>query len=142
MFIIRLFLGGCISCCWHFRAGGNCLGTDGDKEAVAKATHQHRGQHRLMWVQRAIGKRSSTCSRMLRSSRGSDGSAVQQYNTKYSFRLKKYWWTGGIADKPPVNVCDQKHPLDERKIDGNQQHAVVHMGTVACTPVPEKILVL
>ena len=37
MFIIRLFLGGCISCCWHFRAGGNCSGTDGDKEAVAKA---------------------------------------------------------------------------------------------------------
>ena len=98
-----------------------------------------------MWVQRAIlGKRSSTCSRMLLSSRGSDVSAVQQYNTEYSFRLKKFWWTGGIADKPPVNVCDQKHPLEVRKIDGNgnQQLAVVHMGTVACTPVPEKILVL
>jgi hypothetical protein len=69
---------------------------------------------------------------MLRSSRGSDGSAVvQQYNTEYSFRLKKFWWTGRIADKPPVNVCDQKHPLEVRKIDVNQQLAVVHMGTVA-----------
>ena len=97
-----------------------------------------------MWVQRAIlGKRSSTCSRMLRSSRGRGGSAVQQYNTEFAFRLKKYWWTGGLlADKPPVNVCDQKHPLEVRKIDGNQQLAEVHMGTVACTPIPEKILVL
>ena len=56
MFIIRLFLGGCISCCWHFRAGGNCSGTDGHKEAVAEAMQQR-------------GKRSSTCSRMLRSRR-------------------------------------------------------------------------
>ena len=46
-------------------------------------------------------------------------------------------------DKPPVNVCDEKHPLGVRKMDGNQQLlAVVHMGTVACNPVPEKILVL
>jgi hypothetical protein len=45
MFIIRLFLGGCISCCWHFRAGGNCSGTDGDKEAVAEATQQLIGQY-------------------------------------------------------------------------------------------------
>ena len=26
-----------IKCCWHFRAGGNCSGTDGDNEAVAEA---------------------------------------------------------------------------------------------------------
>jgi hypothetical protein len=39
MFIIRLFLGGCISCCWHFRAGGNCSGKDGDKDAEAEAMY-------------------------------------------------------------------------------------------------------
>ena len=44
MFIIRLFLGRCISCCWHFRAGGNCSGTDGYKEAVAEAMQQQGGQ--------------------------------------------------------------------------------------------------
>jgi hypothetical protein len=45
MFIKHLFLGGRISCCWHFRAGGICSATDGDKEAVAEAMQQQRGQN-------------------------------------------------------------------------------------------------
>jgi hypothetical protein len=78
MFIIRLFLGGSISCCWHFRAGGNCSGTDGDKEAVAEAMQQQRGK--LTQVPANKGTKES---------RGSDCRAVQQYKYVVLIGLKK-----------------------------------------------------